>query len=95
MALPEGAPPTKEQVFEEVRATMQAEFGLRLDDLHPTTHLISDLDLDSIDLVDFAASVEESLGLSFREEELGAVEVVQDVVDLIHGALVARHAGAG
>jgi acyl carrier protein len=91
VSLPEGAPPTQEQVFDHVRAVMKRELGLRLDALLPTTRLVDDLDLDSIDLVDLTAALEEQLGLSFRTEELGSVRSIQDVVDLIQAGLAARH----
>jgi acyl carrier protein len=91
VSLPEGAAPTKEQVFDEVRAVMKGELGLSVEALVPDAHLVEDLDLDSIDLVDLAATLEERLGLSFRTEELASVRLIQDVVDLIHGALVERN----
>jgi acyl carrier protein len=91
VSLPEGAPPTQAQVLDHVRAVMKRELGLRLDALLPTTRLVDDLDLDSIDLVDLTAALEEQLGLSFRTEELGSVRSIQDVVDLIQAGLAARH----
>lgn len=95
MSLPEGAAPTKEQVFDEVQAVMKGELGLAVEVLVPDAHLIEDLDLDSIDLVDLAATLEERLGLSFRTEELASVRRIQDVVDLIHRALVEGNGSRG
>ncbi len=90
MSLRDGAAPTQERILAEVRAMMEREFGIDVGRVLPAAHLVEDLDLDSIDLVDFAASVEERLGLSFGAEELGSVRWVRDVVDLIHGALAER-----
>lgn len=95
VSLPKGAPPSKDQILDQLRAVMKGELGLPVEQLVPTAHLIDDLDLDSIDLVDLAATLEEVLGLSFRTEDLTSVRVIQDVVDLIHGALSARAASAG
>jgi acyl carrier protein len=95
VSLPQGAVPTKEQVFDEVRAVMKGELGLSVEAVVPEADLIEDLDLDSIDLVDLAATLEERLALSFRTEELASVRLIQDVVDLIHGALVERRGSAG
>jgi acyl carrier protein len=84
---PEGGMQSKDQILRWVMDTLVNEFQLREEDLHPTAHLIDDLDLDSIDAVDLAVSVEKDLGLSLTEGELKSIQTVQDVVDLIHGRL--------
>ncbi len=73
-----------------VRTALEAEFGLPGDRIEPSTHLIDELDLDSIDALDLAASMEETLGFTLREDDLKLVRIVQDVVELIHTGLVAR-----
>jgi len=93
VSLAESAEFSKEDVLALLRKTMQSEFGLSADELHPTTHLIDDLDLDSIDFVDIAVSVEESTGLRLSEEELKSVRTIQDAVDAIYAGLAGRGAG--
>ncbi|MCW6678127.1 phosphopantetheine-binding protein [Anaerococcus sp. NML200574] len=44
---------------------------------------ISDLDIDSIDLVDFIMLVEEEFEIEFSEEELDEIESLADIVSLI------------
>lgn len=78
---------SKDQILRWVMDTLKSEFQIRDEDLHPTAHLIDDLDLDSIDAVDLSVNVEQELGLTLTEAELKAIETVQDVVDLIHGRL--------
>jgi acyl carrier protein len=78
---------TKDEIFEEVRSILCREFEFRPEEVLSTSHLIDDLDLDSIDAVDLAVSVEKELGLSLTEGELKSIQTVQDVVDLIHGRL--------
>jgi acyl carrier protein len=73
---------------------MGSEFGLPPEDIQLTTHLIDDLDLDSIDFVDLAVSLEQSIGLSLGEDELKSVRTVQDAVDVIHAGLIGRSAGS-
>lgn len=69
---------------------MQAEFDLPPERVQPGTHLVDDLDLDSIDFVDIAVSLEESTGLRLVEEELKGVRTVEDLVEVIHAGLVRR-----
>jgi acyl carrier protein len=80
-------------VLAVLRATMQAEFGLDPDAIEPTAHLIDDLDLDSIDLVDLAVSLEQDRGIKLDEEDLKSVRTVGDAVDAVRAALARSAAG--
>ena len=75
---------SKEEIFGWVTEVLTREFEFNASELRPTTHLIDDLDLDSSDAGDMAVRLEEKTGFRFGEEELRAVETIQDVVDLIH-----------
>ena len=67
-----------------VREVLQGEFDLAPEDLTLETHLIDDLDLDSIDAVDMAVRLEEKTGFRLSEDELKSIQTIQDVVDRIH-----------
>ena len=73
------------ETFQVVREVLQKEFDFGGEDLLLDTHLIDDLDLDSIDAIDLAVRLEERTGVSFEEEELKAILTIRDVVDLIDG----------
>ena len=95
MSPSEAAPPTRENLLAELRSWMQSEFSLKPEEqIEPATHLIDDLDFDSIDLVDLAVLLEERLGVKLDNEELNSVETVGDAVNVVHAALVRRSAGA-
>jgi acyl carrier protein len=86
---------SKEAVLDELRSIIKSELGILPEQVEPTSHLIDDLDLDSIDLVDLTVSLEESTGLVLGNEELKSVRTVQDAVDVIHAKLVGRSIGSG
>jgi hypothetical protein len=44
---------------------------------------ISDLDIDSIDLVDFIMVLEDEFSIEFSDEELDEIETLADIVSLI------------
>lgn len=44
---------------------------------------ISDLDIDSIDLVDFIMIIEDEFAIEFSDEELDEIESFADIVSLI------------
>jgi acyl carrier protein len=80
-------PMTKDGIFARVAQVLAESFDLRADQVRPDAHLIDDLDLDSIDAIDFVVGLEEETGLDVSEDELKAIRVVQDVVDLVHRKL--------
>ena len=82
--------PPKDEVFGELRRVLASEFGFEEAALTPATRVIEDLDLDSIDFVDMAVALEVRLGQKLKEDDLGNIRTLQDVVDVIdrklHGA---------
>jgi acyl carrier protein len=78
---------TNDDVLALLRATMSAEFGLAPDAIELSAHLIDDLDLDSIDLVDLAVSLEEERGIKLDEDDLKSVRTVGDAVSAVLAAL--------
>jgi acyl carrier protein len=78
---------SKEEVFKWVVEILVREFDFSSEELRLGTHLVDDLDLDSIDAIDMAVRIEEKTGLSFKEEDLKSIETIQHAVDLIHARL--------
>lgn len=79
--------PSNSEIFEWVADVLKRQFQFRDDDLRPESRLVDDLDLDSIDAIDLTVRLEERTGLSFKEEDLKAIETIQDVVDFLHERL--------
>jgi len=78
---------TKEAILDRVTEILVQSFALDPAQVHPMSHLIDDLDLDSIDAIDLVVGLEEDSGLDITEDELMDLRVVQDVVDLVHRKL--------
>ena len=74
-----------EETFAMVSKVLEREFQFRCDQLHPDTHLVDDLDLDSIDAIDLAVQLEELTGLAFGEDDLKSLRTIRDVVEMIDG----------
>jgi acyl carrier protein len=85
---------TSDDVLAVLRAAMQAEFGLEPSSIELSANLIDDLDLDSIDLVDLAVSLEEERGIKLDEEDLKSVRTVGDAVNAIRATFARSAAGA-
>jgi acyl carrier protein len=79
--------PSDSEIFEWVADVLKQQFQFREGDLRPDAHLVDDLDLDSIDAIDLTVRLEERTGLAFKEDDLKAIETIQDVVDFLHERL--------
>ncbi len=82
-----GHRPSKDDLFEELRRVLATEFGFENHVLTPATRVVDDLDLDSIDFVDMAVALESRLGQKLKEDDLGRIRTLQDIVDVIDGKL--------
>ncbi len=76
-------PLTRESVLERVREMLVSSFELEPSAIQLDSHLIDDLDLDSIDAIDLAVELEQETGLRVEEQELRQIRLVGDIVDLV------------
>ena len=82
--MPDADTPSPERIFTVVVEIMKSQFDLDESELVPGAHLVDDLDLDSIDGVDLSVKAEEELGVEIQPEDLGELQTLKDVVDLLH-----------
>jgi acyl carrier protein len=78
----------RDSVLERIREILAGSFELEPDAIQLESHLIDDLDLDSIDAIDLAVELEEETGLRLEEQELRQIRRVKDIVDLVCDRLV-------
>lgn len=69
-------------VYDRVKGLLVDKFGVPEDDISPEA-TFEDLDLDSLDLVEFALAAEEELGVRISDEEAEDLETLQDTVKLL------------
>ena len=79
-----------ETAFETVRGLLRTLFDVPDDQIQPGAHLMDDLDLDSLDAVELAHSLEDEVGVTLEDEDLGSLRTVRDIVAFVseraHGA---------
>ena len=71
---------SKDEIFKRLGEVLVDGFDLREEQLVPTARLVEDLELDSLDLVDFAVRLEQHV-------DLETIRTVQDIVDLLYQTL--------
>jgi acyl carrier protein len=69
-------------VYDKVKQLLVDKFGVSEDEITPQA-TFSDLDLDSLDLVEFALAAEEELGVRISDEEAERLDSLEDTVKLL------------
>ncbi|MCZ6463297.1 MAG: acyl carrier protein [Proteobacteria bacterium] len=85
---------TKDEVVQAVVVILVERFALRAEEIQLESRFGDDLDLDSIDAIDFAVHVEEEHGLVLDEDDLKELRTVGDVVDVLYRKLEVSTRGA-
>ena len=73
----------RDEVFKKVSQFLVTQFQIPPENIKPQAHLFKDLELDSIDALDWFAAMESEIGLPIIEKELKLIRTVQDVVDYV------------
>ena len=81
---------TKAEVEQWVAGLLAKQFDVPKDAITLDAHLFEDLDLDSIDAIDFMVTLEEKGGVRVEEEDLRGLRFFRDLVELVAGKLGAK-----
>ena len=73
----------KEVIYNKLKEIMISEFELNEGSLRPETHLVDDLDLDSMDMVDLILSLNDYIQEKIEPGIFKNARVMQDLVDII------------
>ncbi|WP_297281567.1 acyl carrier protein [uncultured Anaerococcus sp.] len=69
-------------IRDELMQLANDNFEINFTDMDLNTQL-SDLDIDSIDMLDFIMIVEDKYDIEFEEDELDEIETLGDIAELI------------
>ena len=70
-------------VFEKVRKIIVEQLGVEDDKVQLDTHLMKDLEADSLDAVEIIMAIEEEYGIEIPDEEAEKFQKVSDLVDFV------------
>ena len=73
----------KEEAVKKVSQYLMTQFEIPSEKINPDANLFKDLDMDSIDALDWFAAMQSEIGLPVIEKELKEIRTVQDVVDYV------------
>lgn len=71
-------------IFDKIREIISSQFDIDPENITPATNFLTDLDADSLDVVELAMSMEDEFGLpEISEEDLRTIQTVADLVDYV------------
>ncbi|MBQ1302788.1 MAG: acyl carrier protein [Firmicutes bacterium] len=70
-------------MIEQIKEYMVSNFQIDESAITPDAHLIDDLQLTSLDIMDIAMYIEEEFGIVLEEEDLADISTVQSFMDLL------------
>lgn len=70
-------------VFEKIREIIVEQLGVEDSKVSPDTHLMKDLEADSLDAVEIIMAIEEEYGIEIPDEDAEKFQKVSDLVDYV------------
>ena len=72
-----------EDILKTVKKYLVQDFEIPEEKIHLDANLFTDLDLDSVDALDWFATMEAEITLTIVEKELRKIRTVRDVVEYV------------
>lgn len=72
-----------EEIFGQIKEIMVDELGIDGSEIKPESFLLSDLDINSLELMNLVMVVEEKYNIFLDEERLRDIKTVGDVVSYV------------
>ena len=74
---------TEEEIFTKIKDILADNFEVSKDKITKETNFTTDLDADSIDLVEFILQLEDEFGVEISDEDAEKIKTVGDAVSYI------------
>ena len=74
---------TEEEVFEKLQGIVAKQLTISVDKIKRESNFITDLDADSLDVVELVMTFEEEFDTPIEDDVAGGMSTVQDAIDYI------------
>jgi len=75
---------TEKEIIEITNKVFEESFEIEKEKLQPQAHIIDDLGLDSLDIVDLVVALQKGFGVNIRNEErVRNIRTLQDIYQFI------------
>ena len=73
----------RSDVFETIQKMVAEHLSISVDKVKPESDFITDLEADSLDIVEMLIAMENTFDIEFEDSEMVDIKTVQDVVNFI------------
>ncbi|NLP31426.1 MAG: acyl carrier protein [Clostridiales bacterium] len=70
-------------VFEKIRELIVDQLGIEEDEITLNTHLMKDLEADSLDAVEIIMAIEDEFGIEVPDEDAEKFQLISDIVKYV------------
>ncbi|NLY71687.1 MAG: acyl carrier protein [Clostridiales bacterium] len=70
-------------VFEKIRELIVDQLGIEEDEITMNTHLMKDLEADSLDAVEIIMAIEDEFGIEVPDEDAEKFQLISDIVKYV------------
>jgi acyl carrier protein len=79
---------TSQEILTSFASIVEEFIGVPAEEVQPDAHLVRDLDIDSLSMVEIVMSAQDKFGVQIPDEELKNLQTVGDVVGYVQRSLV-------
>lgn len=81
---------TRSELLEKMRAKAVDLLDVKPADFVESASLVEDLEVDSLDIVEYVMALEDELGIELPEKELDGAQSIGDLLDVVEKKLAAE-----
>lgn len=73
-----------------IKNMLAKQFGVEVKDIKPNTHIINDMNADSVDVVELMIDLEIEFNIKLPQEDYESKYTTQELLDLVNAKLQAK-----
>ena len=74
---------SKQETFDKIKEIIIEQLSVEEDDITMDTHLMKDLEADSLDAVEIIMAIEDTFGIEIPDEDAEKFQTVEDLVKYV------------
>ena len=74
---------SKDEIVQKVQDIIAESLGVSRNEVEPSSDFISDLNADSLDIVELVMAIEKEFDIEIPDQEAEKIRTVQDAIDYI------------
>lgn len=75
-----------------IKKMLAKQFGVDIEDIKPNTHIINDMNADSVDVVELMMDLEIEFGIKLPQEDYENKYTTQELFDLVNAKMQSKGA---